>query len=206
MVMIVVVVVLVVVMGVTMMRVIVIARRYRGADGGGAVEHVQERHERSALHPQQSHSDDDDEQVADDFDHIDRAAHGRRGRVQHRSRHAYEHHRDQRLHQRRGERQDHAARPGLVIRDDVRRDHRLAVAGTGGVKNAVEERQSEQGPGGAAVGLGGAEQARKLAIEFRLLGEDPTEHAAHRRRRRLRTRRAERGGLSKCAVDQPGRE
>ena len=141
--MVMIVVVLVVVMGVTMVRVIVIARCHRGADGGGAMERVQERHERPPLHPQQSHADDDDERVADDFDHVDRAAHGRRGRVQHRSRHAHKDHRDQRLYQRRGERQDHAARPGLVVRDDVRRDHRLAVARTGGVKNAVEERQSE---------------------------------------------------------------
>src|SRR5262245_11351578 len=81
MVMVMIVVVLVVVMGVTMVRVIVIARRHRGADGGGAMERVQERQERPPLHPQQSHADDDDERVADDFDHVDRAAHGRAGRV-----------------------------------------------------------------------------------------------------------------------------
>src|SRR5262249_57349418 len=59
-------VVIVIVMRVTMvrmivMRVIVIARRHRGADGGGTVERMQQRQERTPLHPQQSHADDDDE-------------------------------------------------------------------------------------------------------------------------------------------------
>src|SRR5262249_41424991 len=43
-------------------------------------------------------------------------------------------------------------------------------------------------------------------IEFRLLGEDPAEHAAHGRGGRLRTRRAERAGLSECAVEHAGPE
>ena len=90
----------------------------------------------------------------------------------------------ERLQHRRGKRQDHAAPPGLVIGDHVGRDHRLAVAGAGGVEDAVDEGDAEQRIGGAAVGLGGADQARQLEIEFRLLGQDPAGEAARLRRRR----------------------
>src|SRR5262249_40362701 len=76
----------VIMMRVIVMRVIVIARRHRGADGGGTVERMQQRQERTPLHPQQSRADDDDERIANDFDHVDGAAHGRRGRVQERGR------------------------------------------------------------------------------------------------------------------------
>src|SRR5262249_58334704 len=55
-------------------------------------------------------------------------------------------------------------------------------------------------------GCGGEEEAGKLAIEFRLFGEDPAEHAAHGLGGRLRTWRAERAGLSECAVEHAGRE
>ena len=72
----------------------------------------------------------------------------------------------------------------------------------GSVKNTVQERQPEQAPGGAAVGLGGADQAGELTIEFGLLGEDPTQYAPDGRGRHLRTRRAEWAGLSECAIDQ----
>src|SRR5262249_11282934 len=44
----------VIMMRVIMMRVIVIARRHRGVDGGGTVERMQQRQERTPLHPQQS--------------------------------------------------------------------------------------------------------------------------------------------------------
>ena len=54
------------------------------------------------------------------------------------------------LQQRRGKRQDHAAPPGLVVRDHVGGDHRLAVAGSGGVKHPVEKRR---GPSSAHTAL-----------------------------------------------------
>ena len=50
---------------------------------------------------------------------------------------ADDHHRDQRLHQRRGKRQHDAAPRGLLVGDEIGRDHRLAVAGAGGVEDAV---------------------------------------------------------------------
>ena len=104
-----------------------------------------------------------------------------------------------------GKRQRDAAPPGLVIGNHIGRDHGLAVAGAGGVENAVDEGDADQRPGRAAVGLGGADRAREHAVEFRLLGENPADERAQMRRladrgscqraaptrRRLRRRRAE---------------
>src|SRR5262249_16778187 len=66
------------------MQIIVMVRRHGGTDGGGAVERMQEGDEGAALHPQQPHPDHDNERVADDFDHIYPATHGRRGGAQQR--------------------------------------------------------------------------------------------------------------------------
>ena len=179
------------------MMAVMMRRRHRGADRGRAMERLQRADERASLHPQQPQPDQDDERIAHDLDPVDRALHGRRGGIEQRRRDADDHHRDQRLQQRGGERQHHAALPGLLVGDQVGRDHRLAVAGSGGVKHAIEERDAEQGPGRAAVGLGGADRARERAIEFGLLGEDPAEHPAGRgRRRALRPRHAERARLA----------
>jgi len=192
------------VLSVLVMRVtvIVIRRRHGGADRGRTVKRPQSRDESAPLHPQQSQPDHDDQRIAHDFDGIDRAPHSRRGRIQQRGGDAHQRHRDQGLKQRGGERQHHAARPGLFVGDHVGRDHRLAVTGAGGVENAVEEGEPEQTPSGGAIGLGGAYQAGELAIEFRLLGEDPAEHAAYRHSRRLRARRAERYALRQGGIKQ----
>jgi hypothetical protein len=74
------------------------------------------------------------------------------------------------------------------------------------MENAVEKGEPEQAPGGGAVGLGGADQAGKLAIEFRLLGEDPAEHAPYRHSRRLCARRAKRYALGERGIKQACRE
>src|SRR5216684_1664166 len=187
--------------------VVLVHRGYRGPDRGGPVERPQRRQRGAPFHPQQAQADQDDQRVADDLDDVDRASHGCRGRVQQRGRDPDHRHRDQRLQQRGGERQCHAAPPGLLVGDKVGRDHRLAVAWTGGMEDAVEERQSEQAPGGAAVGLGGANEAGELAVELRLLGEDEAEHAAdRRRRRRRRTGAAERPGLRERGVEHARQE
>ena len=101
----------------------------------------------------------DDQRVADDLDPVARrrlivaaVAPSSAAAI------ADDHDRDQRLQQRRGERQHDAAPPGLVVGDQIGRDHRLAVAGAGGVEDAVEERQRRSGPDRAAVGLGGADR------------------------------------------------
>ena len=199
-------VVMTMIMSMIVMSVRVMRRRDSGTDGSGAMERLQRREKSPPFYPQQSEADEDDERIAQNFDEIDRAFHGRRSCVQERGGNAHEHHRDQRLQQRGGEREHHAAHPGLFIRDHIGRDHRLAVTGPGGVKNAVQERQSKQAPSRAAIGLGGADQARELPIEFSLLGEDPAERAAHRRSRRLRARRAERAGLCERRVERTGQE
>ena len=89
---------------VVVVQIIVMVRRHRGTDGGGPVERVKEGDERAPLHPQHPHPDHDDERIADDFDHIDRTTHGRRGGAQQRGRDSDDDHRDQRLHHRRRER------------------------------------------------------------------------------------------------------
>ena len=141
------------------MSMLVMRRRDSGTDGSGAMKRLQRGEESPPFHPQQSDADEDDERIAQDFDEIDRAFHGRRSCVQERGGNAHDHHRDQRLQQRGGERQHHAADPGLFIRDHIGRDHRLAVTGASSVKNAVQERQSKQAPGRGAIGFGGADQA-----------------------------------------------
>ena len=119
--------------------------RRRGADGlRRCACRAQRRQHARPFDPEQPHADRDDQRVADDLDPADRGLHGRRGRAQQHRGDADDHHRDQRLQHRRRERQHDAAPPGLVIGDDVGRDHRLAVAGAGGVEDAVEERQAEQ--------------------------------------------------------------
>ena len=104
----------------------------------------------------------------------------------------------QRLQQRRGERQRDAAPPGLLIGEQVGRDHRLAVAWAGGMENAVDERDAHQSPIGRAIGLGCADEAGQRAVEQRLLGEDPAGDAGDRRR----AKGAERSGLRRRGVCQ----
>src|SRR6266508_6792094 len=95
----------------------------------------------------------------------------------------------------------------MVVGDQVGGDHRLAVARPGGVEHAIEKGDAEQGPGRAAVGLGGADRAGQRAIELSLFGKYPTEHPADRgRRRALRTRHAERAALRPCRVDGAGHQ
>ena len=113
---------------------------------------------------------------------------------------------NERLEQRGRKGQHHAAAPGLFVRDQIGRDHSLAVTGPGGVKDAVEKRQREQAPRGSAVGLGGADQARELPVELGLLGKDPAEHAADRNRGSLRARHTERAPLREGRVRETGDE
>jgi hypothetical protein len=127
-------VVVIVVMIVVRMPVVVVCTSSRRA-----FERAQRGDERLPLHPQQSRADHDDERVARDFDHVHGSVHRRRRRIQERRGNTHEHHGHKRLQQRGREREDHAAPPGLAIGDDIGRDHRLAVARTGGMEDAVEE-------------------------------------------------------------------
>ena len=71
-----------------------------------------------------------------------------------------------------------AALPGLLVGDEIGRDHCLAVAWARGVENPVREREPHQEPRGAAVGLGVADGAGKQPVEFGLLGEQPAGDAS----------------------------
>ena len=162
------------IVAVRVMMVAVILRRFR----------TQQFNESSALHPQQPRADRDDQQIAHDLDHPHGVAHHLGGGAEQRRGDADDRDRDQRLQHRRGERQHDAALPGLVIGDEVGRDHRLAVTRTGGVEDAVEERNAEQCHSRAAVGLSGADGARQQPVEPGLLGQNPAGHTADVGRRR----------------------
>lgn len=57
-----------------------------------------------------------------------------------------------------------------------------------------------------AVGLGRADEAGELTVEFGLLGEDPAEHTAHRHRRCLPARRAEWARLRQRGIERAGQQ
>ena len=109
----------VVMVGVLMMRVVMVpmvmvrvvlmavhqlGRRDRGADCGRPMQRARRRNEGAPFHPEQTKPDQHDQRVAYDLDHIDRAAHGPGAGIEQRGGDANEHHRDQRLQQRRGKR------------------------------------------------------------------------------------------------------
>ena len=116
-------------------------------------------------------------------------------------------HRDQRLQQRRGEGQHDAAPPGLLVGDQVGRDHRLAVAGPGGVEDAVERTTGRAAlHTRAAVGLGGADRPDSCGRTRPAWRGSSRRCRRLRRRRRVRARRAdaERAGLRQRGVERAG--
>jgi hypothetical protein len=158
--------------------------------------------EAPALHPGETGAEQRDQPVTDDLDHANRVVHRLCGRIQSDRRDADHRDRDQRLQQRRGERERDASPPGFFIGKQVGRDHRLAVARSRSVKDAVQKRQAEQAPNGRAVDLGGADEAGHRAVEFGLLGEQPADHAADLGRWRDGPRSAKGRGLRKRAVER----
>ncbi len=100
----------------------------------------------AALGPDQPGAEGRDQGVACDLDHFFSPAHGFGGGVEQPGANSDNHDRDQRLHQRRGKRQRDAAPRGLLVGDQIGRDHRLAMAGAGGVKYPISKGYREQGP------------------------------------------------------------
>ncbi len=203
--------VMIMVMTVIVMLVIVlvmILRRHRGADRVQRPAQASRLADKSlALDPDQTRAEQSDQRVAGQFDHAARVAHLARGGVEDDRRDADECHRDERLQKCRGERQHDPAPPGLLVGDEIRRNHRLAVARPGGVEDTVQKRYAEQGPHGAAVGLGRADDARKVLVEFGLLGKNPADDAVGGwRRRRRAARRAERRALREGNIKDTGRQ
>ena len=73
------------------------------------------------------------------------------------------------------------------------------------MEHPIGKRDAEQRPQGAAIRLGGADQAGKLTIELGLLGEDVADDAAALRRGGRRPRDAERG-LGMCGRNRDDRQ
>ena len=132
--------VMIMTMIVVMMVVLVRGRRRRSPDRLGLVQRTRLANERPALHPQKPQPNDDDQRVAQRLDHVDRHLHRRCGRIQHRGRDPDQHHRDQSLKNGGGKGEHNAAFPRLLVGDEIGRDHRLAVTGTGRMKHAIRER------------------------------------------------------------------
>ncbi|MFK4617309.1 hypothetical protein ABIF50_000586 [Bradyrhizobium diazoefficiens] len=176
------VVVPVIVMGVTMIMVIVIMMIMRltmvvmavimvlrhACDRRHRLGRLKRADEGAAFDPDQPQAEQRDQAVARDLDHAFGLAHGLGRRIQDPGRDADDQDRDHRLHQGRGKRERDAAPRGLAVGDEIGGDHRLAVAGAGGMEDAIGKRDEEQRPHRRTVGLGGADGRRHLAIEFRL--------------------------------------
>ncbi len=168
-------------MTVIVMLVIVLAmvlRRHRGANRVQRPAQASRLADKAlALDPDEPRAEQRDQRVAGQLDDAARVAHLACGGVEDDRRDADERHRDERLQKCRGERQHDAAPPCFLVGDEIRRNHRLAVARPGGVEDAVQKRHAEQGPHRAAVGLGGTDDARKVLVKLGLLGKNPADDA-----------------------------
>jgi hypothetical protein len=152
------------------------------------------------LHVCQSKTDENHKAVAHDLDDVDRSSDRRRRRTE---KDRYDRHDGDGnggLNARRREREDDAATPSLAIGDDIGRNHGLAVTGTYGVKDAVQEGDGEQAARGRAILLAGPNVARQRAIEFRLFHENPPRQARGRHARRGMPG-TERSTLRPCSID-----
>ncbi len=112
---------------------------------------TQETQKGPALDPQESQPDQHDQSIADDLDDANGVAHSFCRCAQQCSSNADDSDGGESLENRRSERQHDATPPGLVIGNQIRRDHRLAVAGAGSMENSVKERDTEQRVRRAAV-------------------------------------------------------
>ncbi len=94
--------------------------------------------------PQQPCTEKRDEAVADDLNDANGVAHQLRRRAKENGGDRDDGHRGQGLHDCRGERERDTSAPCLLIGEQVRGNHRLAVARPGRMENAVGERDAEQ--------------------------------------------------------------
>ncbi|CFV93672.1 Uncharacterised protein [Bordetella pertussis] len=104
---------------------------------------------------------------------VHRRGRGPQGHRQHRN----QRHGHQRLRQRRQQGEPRAVARRLAIGQHVRSNHRLAVAGAQRMEDAIRERQADQHPGRAALGLPGPHRAGQLPVEMRLPHRDLPEPA-----------------------------
>ena len=113
--------------------------------------------EAAALGPDQPRAERRYQGVACNLDHLLGIAHGAGGGIEQPGANRDDHYRDQRLHQCGGKRQHDAAPGCLLVGDQIGRDHRLAVAGSGGMKDPVGKGYRKQGPDRRSVRLRGAD-------------------------------------------------
>ena len=85
-------------------------------------------------------AEEHDQAITNDFDNLDRIAHELGSGAEEHGADSDDQYGGQRLHYRRCERQGDAATPSLVIGKEIGRNHRLAVAGSGRMEDAVKER------------------------------------------------------------------
>src|SRR5471032_2177791 len=115
--------------------------------------------EGAAFYPEQPQPNHDDQRITHDFDDPHGVAHRLGGGAEQHGGDAHDRDGREGLQYGGSEGQHDAALPSLVISYQIGRDHRLAMAGSGGVEYAVEKRDAEQSVGGAAIALGGADGA-----------------------------------------------
>jgi len=112
---------------------------------------AQQTQEGATFHPQQAQTDQHDQGITDNLDDTDGVAHRLGGCAEKGCGDADNGNGGKCLQNRRCKRQHDPPAPGFVIRDQVGRNHRLSVAWSGGVKNAVKERNTEQCIGPSAL-------------------------------------------------------
>src|SRR4029078_9035371 len=135
--------------------------------------------QRPALHPQETQTDQQNERIADDFDHAYGIAHNLRRSAKESRDDPNDGDCGNRLQNGGRKREHNAAPPGLVVRHQIGRDHRLAVARSRGMKDTIKKRDAEQGVGSTPVRLGGANEPRQHPIKFGLLCKNPAGEAAN---------------------------
>ncbi len=155
----------------------------------------------AALDEQKPQTDQDDETIADDLDDVDGQSDRLRRRSKKNRSDRDDNNSDDGLNGRRGERQDNTSTPGLFVGDEIGGNDGFAMPGADGMKNAVEERDSEQAPHRGAVILARPDEAGQRSVESRLLGEDPRHQARLGRNFSRMMWRSERRALRPCGID-----
>jgi hypothetical protein len=113
--------------------------RHRQSRHGAEVSGAHGSDKPASLGPNQADAECRDQRIAGDLDDPFGAAHGSSSGIEQPSTDADNENRDKRLHKRRGKRQSDTASRGLLIGDEIGRNHGFAVAWAGGVEDAVRK-------------------------------------------------------------------
>ena len=155
-------------------------------------------------------SEQGDERIGGDFERVGRVGHRHRGAAQHVPADSDQRERRHSLQQRRDEGQQDSPAQLHLIGEHVGRDHRLAVAGAGGVEHPVGKGQADQERQRRAIlfqlDQGLTQRGEEFTLIGRDLGKDRTEEAAGRLRGHLGAADSERGLGQGRSGDQRGRE